>query len=304
MRILITGASGKLGGYLVREALARGHEVEAWSGSWRGELFGAAVQPVDLTSPESLEGGALQRSSAEAIIHAAAHSEVKDCFEHPETAERVNRDATGVLARWSAQKGRRFLFVSTDMVFDGEQAPYAESAAPSPTSVYGRSKVAGEQEVLACAEHLVARVALMAGPTLTLRRSFFDFLVSQLQSPEPKPVRLFVDEWRAVLSLRVAARTLLDLIATPARGVYHIAGSERLSRFDFGLRTAAALGIADPLLERGFRSEFTGPEPRQKDLCLTCDKLLEALPGWQAGNLEDEIREMMVGGGRCLQGLS
>jgi dTDP-4-dehydrorhamnose reductase len=292
LRILITGISGKLGGYLAREGMRRGHQLEGWSGSWRGELFGLPVEPVDLADSEAVHS-ALARSSAEAIIHTAALSEVKECFEHPARADRINREGTGLLARWSAQNKRRFILVSTDMVFSGDAAPYAETDSTSPISAYGRSKVAAEREALAHPEHVVARVALMVGPSLTQRRGFFDFLLTQLRDPKSPTIRLFTDEWRTMLSLRVAAETLLDLLDADARGIYHVAGPERISRYELGKRTAALLGVERPRLEEGWRSEHVGAEARPKDLSLSCLRIQEALPGWHGGIFEEEIGAML-----------
>ena len=142
-RLLVTGASGFLGARLVLEARRRG-----WF------AFGASRSPWE-------EDGAVQADLArrgegerlleevrpEAVIHGAAMSRIPDCEKDPELAARVNRDGTGELARAAARRDLPFLYVSTDHVFDGNSAPYGPEDPPSPVSVYGRTKVEGEEAV-------------------------------------------------------------------------------------------------------------------------------------------------------------
>lgn len=277
VKILVTGASGKLGGYLVRES----PDVVPLGHSWQGSLLGRSVERLDLRDGDAVRA-CLARHKPHAVLHLAALSDVKECFANPELAERVNRVATADLARACHEYGLYLLSVSTDMVFDGEQAPYDENAAPTPCSVYGRSKAQGEEEVLAYPAFAVARVGLLVGPTLTERRSHYDSMLEQLRAGNS--VRLFEDEWRAMVSMRTAARTLLELCRLRPTGILHIAG-ERLSRYELGLLVADALGVSRDRLVPGSRSEFSSPEPRQKDLTLSCARLRELLPDWTSGEL-------------------
>jgi dTDP-4-dehydrorhamnose reductase len=138
----------------------------------------------------------------------------------------------------------------------------------------------------------VVRAALMMGPTLTLRRSFFDQLVDKLKGGETQ--RLYTDEWRSSLSLRSAARAMLDLTERSTEGVLHLAGRQLISRYELGQCVARALDLPADGLQKGQRSEYRGAEPRQKNLALTCERLDKELPDWDPGDLETEIRAMMA----------
>src|SRR5437870_1973617 len=166
MRLLITGASGNLGGYLLRHLQDSTHHITAWSGSRSGDLFGFPLHPVDLTQAE-LVRAAFQAARPDAVLHAAAVASVAACHRDPGGARQVNVDATALLTDLCAASGARLLYVSTDLVFDGDRGNYDEADVPAPLSVYGQSKHTAEFAVLAEARNLVVRVSLLFGPTLT-----------------------------------------------------------------------------------------------------------------------------------------
>ena len=269
MKIVITGASGKLGGYLVEEAWRRGWEVQGWS------HIASGVQ-VDLQNPAQVQRQ-LDAFAPEQVIHSAALSTVAECHRDAELAMRVNCQGSASLAAACERQGIGFLHVSTDMVFDGEAAPYSEESPLSPCTAYGRSKAAAEQAVVAAHPHaLVVRVALLCGVSKTLRRSFFDNLLDQLKAG--KTVRAFRDEWRSPLYLGDAAWALSELAHGQADGLVHLAGPQRLSRFQMCQRIAAALGGASQQVESMSRLEAGFDEPRQKDLSLVSLRVGALLP--------------------------
>src|SRR5262249_35641095 len=134
MRILLTGASGNLGSYVLRELRGSTHEVIAWSGAREGELCGFPLSPVDLAQPASLAAAcaALRQHRPEVVIHTAAMAQIDACSRQPDRARQVNVQATESLLFAAADVGARFLYVSTDLVFDGSTGNYSESDAPRP----------------------------------------------------------------------------------------------------------------------------------------------------------------------------
>ena len=280
MKLLITGAGGKLGGYLMQEARERGITVEGWSRSVVGENL---VQ-IELTDSSQV----IERISLlepDAVIHSAAMSTVAECFRNPEGSRATNQRASGLLAKWCGQNRVRLVSVSTDMVFDGEGAPYDEASSPHPCTEYGRSKLAAEQAVLENAQALVVRVALLCGRTRTKNRSFFDALLDQLR--EEKIVRAFADEWRTPLFLGDAASALLDLAARKDAGVLHLGGPDRLSRFEMCQRIAARLGAPGHSIEPSSRLDGGFEEPRQRDLSLSSRRVGELLPAFRPRSIEE-----------------
>ena len=150
------------------------------------------------------------------------------------------RHSDGGVAEECARSGTRLVFISTDLVFNGERGGYREEDEPAPLSVYGRSKRDAEAIVRASPNSVVVRLSLLYGPSLNGCPSFFDEQTVALRTG--RNVTLFTDEWRTPLDLPTAARALAALAAADATGLLHIGGPERLSRYEMGLRLASSLG--------------------------------------------------------------
>jgi dTDP-4-dehydrorhamnose reductase len=264
MRYLITGASGQLGSYLLRELRGR-VTLSAWSGSKGGELFGIPLVPVELTNHEKITT-AFAAARPEVVIHCAALARIADCYRDPARARQVNVAATEVLAGLSSRARTRFVFVSTDLVFDGQHGRYREEDVPSPLSVYGHTKHAAENHALANAQGAVARVSLLYGPSINGRTSFFDEQTTALRAR--RNLTLFTDEWRTPLHLRTAAQALAALAASEVTGILHIGGPERLSRYEMGVRLAASLGADASVIKGVTQTSAPAPEPRPRDVSL------------------------------------
>lgn len=275
MRVLLTGASGQLGAYLLRELTAAGVDVTAWSGSRLGELFGVPFQPVNLADSDAVAAAFCQARPA-AIIHAAAVASVAECYRDPARARRVNVDGTATLAELASEAGARFVLVSTDLVFDGESPPYSEGDPPAPLSIYGRSKADAEAAALTAPRAAVARVSLLYGQTLNGRPSFFDQQAEALRAGSP--VTLFADEWRTPLHLATAARALVALAYSDFTGLLHVGGPERLSRLEMGQRLAHFLGADPGVIVAARRADAPAPEPRPRDVSLDSSRWRELFP--------------------------
>lgn len=281
MKILITGASGKLGCYLLRES--QGLDVVGLSRTpppscahpWVEADLGQSP-PLDSINPD-------------VVLHTAALSAISDCLQDPNQADRVNHQVAATLANWCDRNHRRMIYVSTDMVFDGEQAPYREDAAPQPLSEYGRSKWSGEKAVLQYqgrqGSFLVARVALMVGPALGSGKAFYDFMVEQLRLG--RELALFEDEWRGMISYEDVARALLGLCASSAEGIVHL-GGPRLSRWELGQLVAARLQVPQ-LIQVARRADHSAPEPRPRDLTLEDTRLRALLPDWHPRTVAEQL---------------
>ncbi len=289
MRVLLTGTSGQLGGYLLREIVKDEFPVVAWSGSWRGPLFGVEVQPVDLADAEQVVT-AFRRAAPTAVIHAGAIAAVAECRRNPVRAHQVNTQAPALLAELAEQARARFLLVSTDLVFDGEKGWYREQDAPSPLSVYARTKAAAETAVLAVPQGIVLRMSLLFGPSIVGRPYFFDDQVAALR--EGRPLTLFSDEWRTPLSLATAARALLAMVRSELPSILHLGGPERLSRLEMGQRLAAYLGVAPSTIVAMPRSSVPAVEPRPRDTSLDCSRWRELFPALPWPSWQEALTEM------------
>lgn len=274
-RLLITGASGLVGAACVRMAVAsRRWSVIAVSGSRPvAALPGLESQLHDLL-PEGAPEALLQRWKPAAILHAAALSEPGEVDRHPERAEHLNVSVPAALAREAVHLGAALLHCSTDMVFDGLEAPYGPESPRRPHNPYSRQKAASEEAVLgthsgAC----VLRLPLVHGNSPSGRRSLHEKLLLALS--EGKRPRLFQDEWRTPASAESIATVALGLLERRMAGTYHWAGADRLSRLEIGLAVLQRFNLPDSLIGSMSLHEFEGKRP--PDLSMRVGGLDQAL---------------------------
>jgi dTDP-4-dehydrorhamnose reductase len=276
MRILVTGASGRLGFSLLARLAGGLHDVVAWSGTSAGTHGTIALQPVDLTDA-AIVLGALDAADADVVIHAAAISSAEAARRDPGRAWAVNVEGTRLLADWAARRDRRLVFTSTDLVFDGQCRWYREDDPAEPIVEYGRSKRAAELPVLAVPGGLVARLSLMYAPGRPGASDFFDRALSSLRAGEPQA--FFVDEFRTPLDYCAAADFLVRLAESEHTGLVHLGGRERLSRYELMRRAAMARGISSHLVLGNCRADARLAEPRPADVSLDTSRLISWFPG-------------------------
>lgn len=227
-RALVIGASGLVGGALLRALEAKGWEVTGTAASRPRD----GLLPLDLGDANSIED-VIRSVAPEVVFLAAAFTNVDACEQEPEKARRINALGPQACARACNAIGAPLVFYSSDYVFDGVGGPFAESAAPRPLSVYGRSKREGEQAVMtACRRAIVIRTSVVYGPEGQEKNFVYQLIracragqgfrpaVDQRASPSYNPDV-------AAASVELAERELL--------GLWHVAGSETLDRYAFAL---------------------------------------------------------------------
>ncbi|HXF92581.1 MAG TPA: SDR family oxidoreductase [Nitrospiraceae bacterium] len=272
---LVTGAGGLIGSYLVKTA-AR------WAPEWR--VQGLSRSEVDLTDMDRVRE--LWRTlKPSLVIHCAAMSRTEACERDPALARKLNVEVTALLADLSANLP--FVFFSSDQVFDGRAGWYMETDEPHPLNVYAETKLAAERHVLAHPRHTVVRTSLNAGWSPTGDRSFVEEMRRAWQAG--RRLMLFTDEFRCPIPAGVTARAVWELTTKNRPGLYHLAGAERLSRWDIGRLLAAQWSELRAEMAPGSVRDYAGPY-RPPDLSLNCDKIQAVLsfrlPGfgeWLAG---------------------
>jgi len=251
--LLITGGSGYVGLATCQAALAAGYEVTATYHRHRPDLAGLQWVSLDLADAAAVKGLVADWRPG-TIIHAAA------AWDTPTAAEAVIVDGTRTLAAAAAAAGSRLVHLSTDMIFDGEHAPYREADPPSPPTFYGRAKAQAEADVAALvADHVIIRTSLVTAFAPPDARTAQ--VLASLRTPPPDEnglqadaaprLTLFTDEYRCPVRTGDLVAALVELIEHPYRGILHIAGPERLSRYELGCRIAAHYGLDASRLASG-----------------------------------------------------
>ena len=286
MRIVVTGASGQLGRYLIAGLKDGPHEIVAWGGTFQGSIEGHPVRSVELTD-HSAVAQALEHAEPDVVVHTAAVSSAETARRDAGRTAAVNVGATEFLAQWAAARDRRLVYTSTDLVFDGSSSWYREEDSPRPIMVYGQTKHAAEQFVLAMPKGVVARLSLLFGPSRSGKQGYFDRTLAALKSGMPQA--FFTDELRTPLHYAVAAKVLIRLAGSETRGLIHVGGLERLSRYELMRRIAAVLRIDPFLVEPNVRADVPLPEPRPADVSLNSSRLLALFPELALARIEETL---------------
>jgi dTDP-4-dehydrorhamnose reductase len=197
MRILLTGTSGQVGGALL-PLLER-----------LGSVLAPKRDGFDLSRPETLTR-VLDAARPELIVNPAAYTAVDRAEDERELAFRVNAEAPAVMAQWAARHGAPMVHVSTDYVFDGSGTePWCEDSAPNPLSVYGASKLAGDQAIMVAAPaHLIVRTSW------TYAAKGTNFLNTMIRlAKEREELRVVADQVGAPTSARVIAESIMNVLS-------------------------------------------------------------------------------------------
>jgi dTDP-4-dehydrorhamnose reductase len=194
-------------------------------------------------------------------------ADVRTCEEEPERAGRCNTEASIEIARVAGRLGIPLVFVSTDQVFDGAGGWYAESAETSPVNTYGHTKADAERLILQeCPTAVVVRLALVIGSSTSARPSGSDQVLRALATGIPPS--LFTDEFRTPIHVVDAARIIADLALVHDRPrILHLAGPDRVSRYELGQYLARAAGLDASAIRTGTRSDVKAT-PRPADVSL------------------------------------
>lgn len=274
----MTGAAGMLGHKVVAAGRDGGHEV-----------VGADLPECDLTDPEATRDFVAE-VAPDAIVNCAAYTDVDAAEEHEDVALRVNADAAGNVARAGAHAGARIVHLSTDYVFDGvNDRPWLESDHPRPLGAYGRTKLAGEEQVaLATPEHAIVRTAWLfgvGGP------NFVDTMLRL--AADRDEVAVVTDQTGCPTWTGHLAPALVALAASGETGVFHGAGAGQCTWNDLAAETfsrAAVTCRATPTTSDAFKRP--APRPAWSVLGTQRDPGVR-LPPWTEGlqGHLDEIKE-------------
>jgi dTDP-4-dehydrorhamnose reductase len=257
--LLITGGSGYLGSHLARQARDRGHVVATYF-SHPSHLPGCAMVPLDVRDGAAVTA-LLEHLRPQILIHTA--------FDMSSSAgmQAVIVDGARHVAAAAAAAGTRLVHLSSDMVFDGEHAPYSESDPPDPITPYGRAKVAAERAVAQlCPAGAIVRTSLIYGFNPPDSRTLW--VLDSLR--QGQPITLFTDEVRCPVWVEQLAAAVLELAAGNEGGIWHLAGPQPLTRYEFGERLARAHGLDPAGITPGLSRE--GSLVRPRDLFLDVSK--------------------------------
>ena len=248
-KVIIIGCNGLLGQKLVAQfrtkydVLGCGIELQL--------LFKADIryQQLDITKRPQVKR-IIMGEKPHLVINAAAYTDVDRAEKEKELCWAVNVSGVENLSYYTHLVNAKLIHISTDYVFDGYKGNYSENDRPNPLSYYAKSKLAGENAVIASGvEHIIARTAVLYGHAENVRPNFVTWLISQLK--QRKQVTIVDDQ----IGNPTLADNLSEAIATAvqldAQGVYHLAGREAIDRFHFAIKIAEIFELDTNLIQKG-----------------------------------------------------
>ncbi|MGA4878589.1 SDR family oxidoreductase [Streptomyces lydicamycinicus] len=244
MKVLVIGGSGFLGTALVRQATAAGWGSAATYCSRPSSLPGVSWHQLDLRAPGHIDE-VLAASDPEVVINATSGG----------SDWAVTADGSIRVAMAAAQRGCRLVQVSSDAVFSGSPTPYDETCLPDPVTPYGAAKAAAETAV-----RLLAPAAAVVRTSLIIGHggSAHECLVHALAAGTHDGV-LFTDDIRCPVHVDDLASALWELAVSDGAGVFHLAGSDAISRHELGVLIARRDGLDAGRLAAGRRADTRMP---------------------------------------------
>jgi dTDP-4-dehydrorhamnose reductase len=287
-KTLILGGGGFLGKHL--SSVTREETIVHHSGRSKGLAYENAfiyqINPGNLREMNTY----IRENSFSTIINCIANANIENCEQFPDDARFLNAEVARSLAEVSLETGAKFIHISTDAVFDGKSSFRKESDFCSPGTVYGKTKLIGEQEVMNVnPDSLVVRVNFFG--LSEKKTSIFNYFMFGLQNKET--LIGFSNIFFTPLYVENTAAAIRRLIDLNVSGVIHVAGRERISKYEFGRMIAKVWDYPEELISP---SHYHSDVNRALDLSLDTSKLTDM--GIRFHSLEQSLvmlRESNIG---------
>ena len=274
MKVLITGANGFLGHYLVSLLLQKGYEVIA-TGKGNNRLpFSNSEKFVytemDFTNP-FVVNDIFDTHKPEIVVHAGAVSKPDECELNQKEALRINTEGTVTMLSNAAKHKCFFIFISTDFVFDGEAGMYTEVDSPNPVNFYGKTKLEAEEAVKRYnLDWAIVRTVLVYGKPMAGRSNILTIVKEKLEKGEAYNV--VDDQVRTPTYVEDLAAGIIAIMEKRACGIYHLSGINILTPYEMACKTADFLGLDKSLINRVTAESFSQPAKRPARTGFIIDK--------------------------------
>lgn len=265
MKILVTGANGLLGQVLIKDLVDKKYTVVA-TGKGPSRLLMAALdnysyKDLDITNGPEIEKFILAEQPS-LIVHAAAMTNVDQCELNKQDCYNVNVTATRFILDAAKVIKARFIFVSTDFIFDGSSGPYTEADEPSPVNYYGGTKLVAEKAVMESGLHwAIARTILVYGVAPgTGRTNIVSWVKQSLENSSP--IKMVTDQFRTPTFVHDLSKGIALMIEKNVSGIYHLSGEEQMTPYEMAIETARFFGLNENLISKSLSPDIKQPAVR------------------------------------------
>jgi len=274
MRLLITGGSGLLGSKTVSISLRKGYET--YSGYNDHEATNGTPVKLNICNKREVDK-VFEKVKPDAVIHAAALTNVDKCEEDQEMARRVNIEGTQNITEASEHHNAFLVHISTDYIFSGEEGMYKETDEPDPINYYGLTKLEAEKIVSSSnLEWCIARSSVIYGATPAAGKDNFALWV-QNKLKNRESMRIITDQWVSPTLNTNLAEMVLEIIERKLIGTYHLAGATPINRYDFAVQIAETFQYDNKLISKAKSSDMNWHAKRPRNTSLNVEKASNTL---------------------------
>lgn len=287
MKIFIIGASGLVGNNIFN-CLERDPRYDVvgshFSYSTQHTVYFNVFKPDECTFD-------VKDFKPDVIIHTGALTHVDYCETHPEESYHHTVESTKAAIALAKKCRSKFIYISSDYVFDGENGPYSEDDPVNPLSVYGKHKLEAERLVeKKLKNYLIYRITNVYGNEQR-RKNFVAFLIRTATSGESKELKLPSDQLATPINAYDIGRITDRLIRDNKRGIYHLASNQNLSRVELARRVLKRIPGHKITIIPTLTADLAQPAPRPLNGGLKNEKILNEYPDFVFTRVEDYLRE-------------
>lgn len=293
MNVLITGANGFLGHYLVKKLLQENYSVIA-TGKGENRLPFTVNEKfryvsLDFTDPYAVHDVFGQYQPG-VVIHAGAMGKPDECEEQQWQAYLVNVEGTVTLLMNAAERQSFFVYVSTDFVFDGAKGSYREEDKTCPVNYYGKTKQEAEEAVMEYeGDWAIVRTVLVYGQPLSGRSNILTIVKDKLE--QKQSYNVVDDQFRTPTYVEDLAEGITRIVNQKAKGIFHLSGEDMLTPYQMALLTADHLGLDKTLIRRVTAADFSQPAKRPANTSFDIEKAKRVL-GYAPVSFKEGLRRM------------
>ena len=288
MKILVIGGSGMLGQQLVY--FLKQQDFDVYATYFSEPINEDGFYPLDITNKNDTECF-VKEIKPDVVVLTAAFTNVDKCEQQKETAFSINVNGTANVANACEAVGAKMVYVSTDYVFNGEKGNYKETDRTDPIGYYGFTKLNGEKQVQnICSDYIIARTSVLYG---IHKPNFVTWMISELE--RNKPISIVTNQIISPTHTLDLSEQILALLREDANGVFHTAGGEIISRFDFAVQTAKLFDFDVALVTPTVMNEMNWLAQRPKDSSLNVSKISKFKKPYRVKKALGLLKEVVVG---------
>lgn len=274
-KIMIVGGSGLLGGHLIQFSKNEFNVVATYN-NHPFEMDGCKSVRMDITDQDKTQNIILNERP-DLVILAAAQRNVDYCEKNQKQVKKINVEGVKNVALASKKVDAKLIYLSTDLVFDGEKGHYNEKDKTNPINYYGKTKLEGEKEVQNIIhDYAIARVSVLYDWNLFDHTTNFVTWVYEGLKKGNK-MQLFSDQYRNATYIKNACEALLSIYKKDGKGIFHVAGANCKNRVYIGKKVAEIFGFDENLIKPSISDEGNWLAKRPKKCCLNVKKMEKRL---------------------------